>query len=313
MVDRRGPSDGYDFGPKRQYRRAIYSQIRRSFSGHLSDKVCAMLPSIEGHEIDAALRAGFRERNICIIDDNPAIVATLKRKYPRVRSYGVSAERAARRIKEDVGSIDFLNLDLCGPIGDPLWRTLRAWIDADVFNPRRSSYMAVSVLRGRERGEYKEPTRVGIAVCDGANDAVVRNERDYVRLSKISAELSGIGHENVGRLVDPRKVLSGRYEAYLVRNDVYDSCAGNQTMMWGIWKLHRRPCLCDECYATFIQTFTKCDAKDPETSLFWLHLNADVHGDEAVGEAIRYQSDIIKSKSYWRVPTVKRSGTMVVS
>ena len=56
MADRRGPEAGYDFGNKRQYRRDIYAQVRRLFEGHMSERTCAIMPSIEGAEIEEDLR-----------------------------------------------------------------------------------------------------------------------------------------------------------------------------------------------------------------------------------------------------------------
>lgn len=314
MADRRGPATGYDFGSKRQYRRDVYAQIRRAFNGQMSTRTCAILPSIEGAEIDVAIRAGFRERNICVIDENPAIVATLKRKYPAVRTYGVSADRAADRIRQDISSVDFVNLDLCGPIGEPLWETLRAWVRSGALG-LDCSYVAVTVLRGRERGEYQQPVSVSGVFMDGAEGSVnIGNERDWLRLTKISLELAGLGHQSVGKKVQPLDVLSAQYEVSCCRTGVYRSAAGSQTMLWGIWRLHKRPCMCDDCHASFFTTFSNMAPGSADAVLAWWDLNVGVHGEDRVMHSIeRSMAGSAKPSQHWKIPAFGAAWQRVIN
>lgn len=252
---RRGPSTGYDFAQKRQYRRDIYASVRAAFHGHLSDRRCAILPSSEGDEIESALRAGFKQRHICIIDENPAIVATLRRRYPSVTAIGVTASRAAKRVLDEFGRVDFVNLDLCGPIGKPLWDTLEAWRQHSVVT--EGGLMAVTVLRGRERHEFGAPVKVTTRRLTGAASTCNLADRDMLRLARITAVIGGLPPDAIGKRITALKYLSREVSLtpFSVRHGTYRSTAGHQTMLWALWKLHSKACLCDECVAAFQQQF----------------------------------------------------------
>jgi len=118
MTIRRAPRAGYDFGAKRQYRREVWRFLATHCPVPRSQAQALLLPSSEGDEIEVALNVGFREPNLHIVDRNAAIVATLKRRYPLIHTYGVAVARAALRIKS--GSIHVANLDLCSNIS-PSW------------------------------------------------------------------------------------------------------------------------------------------------------------------------------------------------
>jgi hypothetical protein len=114
---RRGPTDGYNFSRKRDYRRSVWSFHRENVTSagiQLSAANALLMPSLEGDEIDVALNAGFRLSNLHIVDSNPAIVATLKRRYPLVNTYGVDVREAIRRITKSGVKLNCLNLDFCG-------------------------------------------------------------------------------------------------------------------------------------------------------------------------------------------------------
>lgn len=261
---RSAPADGYDFGNKRQYRRNIYRKVRDSFGGHLSEKTCAIMPSIEGDEIDVAMHYGFRQSNICIIDRNSAIVATLKRRYPLVRTYGVSAADAARRIVNDIGPVDFVNLDLCGPIGDSTRETLSAWSEAGAFqdSSKNSGVVALTVLRGRERdglvanlnAETFKPKWWGVRRA-----RILRPDEhtDRFRLVWMAKAIEGLDFAKQRRgemLTD--EWFRARYTAFAIAWGKYRSAAGSQTMLWGYFKVHSRACLCDECLPAFASEFS---------------------------------------------------------
>ena len=112
MVQRRGPESGYDHGAKRQYRRDVWAALSRHCAVPRSYAQAFLMPSLEGDEIDVALSKGFREENLHVCDENPAIVATLKRRYPRLNTYGVDVLKALGRCP----SLHVANIDLCGTV-----------------------------------------------------------------------------------------------------------------------------------------------------------------------------------------------------
>ena len=216
------------------------------------------MPSIEGDEIDVALAAGFKQQNICIIDKNAAIVATLKRKYPYVRTYGVPAEKAAQRIADDIGGVDFANLDLCGPIGRPLWDTLAAWREHRAV--KESGLVAVTVLRGRESGAFGESLEVVTTLVGDTAARVPESARDTLRIARIGYALSGMPQGALAKPVKLSEWCAATHTPLLCRNGIYRSTAGSQTMLWTLWKMHSRACLCDECCAGFSSQFLRVGA-----------------------------------------------------
>lgn len=116
MADRRGPKDGYRFGSKAQYRRGIWSGFRKLLGGQVADKHALLMPSIEGVEIEVALNNGFRQDHLHVVDDNPAIVATLKRRYPHINTYGVPVQAAIQRIMSSGVPLTCANFDYTGPL-----------------------------------------------------------------------------------------------------------------------------------------------------------------------------------------------------
>jgi hypothetical protein len=140
------PEGGYNFGNKKQYRRTVWRQLADHCPVPRSEAVCVLMPSLEGDEIDVCLSKGFRPRNIHIVDREPAVVATLKRRYPHVNAHGIDVARMAERLPE--GSVHCANLDLCGTTSNPTLETLMAFSSVLA----RPGACAVTVLRGRESG-----------------------------------------------------------------------------------------------------------------------------------------------------------------
>lgn len=249
-MDRIAPDAGYDFAAKKHYRRNVWAAFRRAYRGHMADKVFALMPSIEGAEIDVALQNGARESNLIIIDKNPAIVATLKRRYPKVTAYGVTAERAAERIANDFGEIHGVNLDLCGGADRPLFKTIAAWVNAGVLADE--SAVAITVLRGREsRGTFGTPTQVSAHYVAGHQNHVRLESRDSLRLSWIASALSGFDRRWVGKRMPSTVYRAAPYLVVNAKADTYKSAAGSQTMLYSIWGMHKQPCLCDVCVIDF--------------------------------------------------------------
>lgn len=244
---RRGPDSGYEFGQKRHYRRCVWRTFRRHFRGHMADKRFALMPSSEGSEIAVAIHVGCRERNLCVIDQNPAIVATLKRKYPKLSTYGVTADRAATRIAADIGELHGANLDLCGGADRPLFKTLNAWAHARVIADQ--GLIAVNCLRGRERGAFAEPVTTKEVRVGRPRSSFEVSPRDRLRLQWISVSIAGLAPRDViGRTINTVECAARCiYAPRCINFGVYASAAGHQTMLWSVYEVHQNPCVCDAC------------------------------------------------------------------
>lgn len=247
MADRSSPSSGYDFGAKRQYRRQLYAGVRRSLHGHMADRTCVIMPSIEGDEIEVAMSYGFKQKNIGVIDRNPAIVATLKRRFPLIRTYGVDAATAAGRVARDFGCVDFVNLDLCGPVGAPTRDVLDAWRASGAIGEGR--FVAVTMLRGRERDGLLKRLPAGHAVTCGADRPGWSDGTDGKRVQWVSWVLSGLPLSGASTTWD--EWCQASHTAFTVDRGVYRSTAGHQTMLWAVFKMHSKACVCDECMLAF--------------------------------------------------------------
>jgi hypothetical protein len=235
-MKRSAPVDGYDVNPqKRHYRKQVWATIRRGVVGTgIGDAHVALMPSAEGSEIGVALAAGFREKNLHVIDRNPAIVAHIKRRFPFVSTYGVELSTALMRMAERGVCLAAANLDLCGPVGMPTAEPLVVGSHARLWRDR--AVVCVNTLRGRERGEWSErmaevKSKFESQACDS----------DAARLVAIHACLMA-STKGPG--------LLAKRAAYIpqpVRAEIYRSTAGNQTFLWSAWCMHRQPCQCSEC------------------------------------------------------------------
>jgi hypothetical protein len=148
------PNGGYDTKTKDRYRRQLWAYFAKACGDNVSKTQALLMPSSEGLEIDAALNAGFSEDYLWVCDKNPAIVATLKRKYPKIQTAGVPVSRAPDKIMEKVkrcfekDMIYIANLDLCGCVGEETLTEIMGFVSGDVLPD--ASLIAVTVARGRE-------------------------------------------------------------------------------------------------------------------------------------------------------------------
>jgi hypothetical protein len=260
-VIRTAPESGYDFGNKKQYRRNIWRTFKQYCGMGTRYADALLMPSAEGAEIDVALNNGFHEGRLSICDSNPAIVATLKRRYPLVETYGVSVGAAAmRRVKQGL-TWDVANLDLCSCVGDLHY--------AELMTFGRSGCMpcglvTVTMLRGREqRAVFSVVREGGMGSLIGIPERLDQecwsekpediSRTDMGRITTCGVALSGSAqcptvyykHGAAGRL---RTFDNGRTNiVYLERSGTYRSVAGTQTMLWACFRIHRMPCVCDLC------------------------------------------------------------------
>lgn len=171
-MPRIAPKGGYDFSKKRDYRRKVWATFRdgiKNSGGSVASAQALLMPSLEGDEIDVALNAGFREQNLHVVDWEPAVVATLKRRYPKIHTYGVSVSRAFKRLSSDGVRLTCANMDFCGSIsrrfGAELLNVALAGSYTGTFtdggfNVARvggvfedECWVSVSTLRGRETAD----------------------------------------------------------------------------------------------------------------------------------------------------------------
>jgi hypothetical protein len=228
VVKRIAPVGGYVGGTKQHYRRDVWATFRRSAikqGWSRRESHCLLMPSIEGNEIDIALRNGFSVDHLHVVDMNPAIVAHLKRKYPRINTYGVRVSDAAERIAKSAARLRFANLDLCGNVGAPLVRELDQFGGAGCLDD--VAYVAVTMLRGREkRGMLPHvddiPAEKLERLREKTHRALPARDYDALRLSAASGALLGG--------FTPGEPWHSSY--FMVRSGIYHSTAGHQTMLW---------------------------------------------------------------------------------
>lgn len=222
-MKRTGPDNGYDFGRKRQYRRHVWGFLRRQCPAPKGRAQALLMPSIEGAEIEEALKRGFCEPNLHVVDRNPAIVAHLKRRFPKIHTYGVELSKAAQRMR---GTVDVANLDLCSCMGDKLKNSLLGSTAA----LRRHSVVAVTMLRGRERRDalpfidFMAKDKHELHEMDAVEyiGTVEPNDRDKGRVA-LAACLLAFSED-----LD--------YMVRVLRWGIYRSSAGSQTMLWAIFE-----------------------------------------------------------------------------
>lgn len=246
-MKRRGPVVGYDTGPKRQYRRDVWATFRRAFGGQVADRHALLMPSIEGDEIEVALANGFRLPNLHVVDDNPAIVATLNRRYGnRLNTYGVSVGRAAERIARERGPIiEAANLDLCSQVSGALEDELAGFVRAGCLAD--DSVVAVTVLRGRE-GRWFAAERSTLLTLDRAVLGDWREIATYTNGGALADETGGGDRTRDLTIRDvlwtgvPRRDPEQWTRPVIrdvipLRSGAYRSPNAKQTMLWNVYRL----------------------------------------------------------------------------
>ena len=217
-MNRSAPAKGYNFGTKRHYRRQVWKAFREHCVGRLDTAHALLMPSIEGDEIEQALRSGFRERNLHVVDRNPAIVAHLKRRYRNINTYGVNASHAAHRIADRGIELSVANLDLCSPVSEAMLDEIQLFVQPKPV--RHGGLIAINMLRGREQDYGKN--EIARQMDRGQQD------RDQARIDAVWTALCCVDGEWD---IDPWQVKSGKYR----------SVAGTQTMLWAIYRVKREP------------------------------------------------------------------------
>lgn len=231
MSNRIAPDGGYTFGQKRQYRRDVWAAFKRVCWVPRAEAQCLLMPSSEGKEIDVALACGFREEHLHVVDRNPAIVAHLKRRYPKLQTYGTDLKAAGWRIADKGIRLHLANLDLCGCVGPTHFEEICYFCQSGAL--ANGASVAVTALRGREQN---------------ANDLRDRGSR------ALQVVLSGEGmppwmtdmdRGRVSEIVSAIRMAFGA-RAWIRQAGRYMSASG-QTMLWVVATRHHFVCRCESC------------------------------------------------------------------
>lgn len=227
-MQRRGPKTGYDFANKRHQRRVLWARFRKHCGTGRSKAQALLMPSAEGDEIDVALANGFREENLHCVDRNAAIVAHLKRRYPKIHTYGVELEAACERMGQAGVLIRVANFDLCSNVNASQIRMLmRMWLPFTV-----ASLVAITMLRGRER-------ELG-AIQNFPHD------KPYYGFDALQMGRADVGRCQLLGLAMGRSNNDRRMHALALPRSardvgMYRSGAGTQTMLWCIYRFAEVP------------------------------------------------------------------------
>lgn len=238
-MNRSAPIGGYEFGAKRHYRRNVWATIRRICQRLAIPRGSAhalLMPSIEGTEIEVAMQAGFKEQHLHVVDRNPAIVAHLKRRFPKINAYGVELETACSRLAKKGVDLRVANLDFCSYVN----RDVIAAVEAAraCIGRANKGCVAVNVLRGRERDV---PMWKGFAQSfDRPEWFAAGPAREAARLMR---ERMPDGLVDRSRLIRIAAALISRApdkcsDPLLERSGIYRSAAGGQTMLWSVWTVN---------------------------------------------------------------------------
>lgn len=145
-----GAGKNYDTPTKNSWRPAFYSMIIRALPQGLTPRlaVLACIDDTQGLEVAEALRHGFRERNIIVINDSAGRVAALRRMYPRLLdTVGVDFGRLGEKLLRPC--VDVVSLDVTSCLSRGLGDSLYQLAGSHVL--RTPLVLGFNFLRGRER------------------------------------------------------------------------------------------------------------------------------------------------------------------
>lgn len=239
---RTSPDGGYTFGNKAQYRREVWAKFRKGFGGQVATKHAALMPSLEGYEIEVALQNGFRQANLHVIDKNPAIVATLKRRFPYIRTYGVRASDAVRRMRKQGVKLDCANWDFCMPVLRPdNAYEIEQCLHPDAYADQNC--VCVTVLKGRDDPNMYATMKAAYQTCVALGGPELSdNYEDAVRMHMI-----GILARYYGVATAPTSIPTEHsFLTAFLPLVTYRSSSGSP-MCYQLMQRHRQPCPCDRC------------------------------------------------------------------
>jgi len=255
----------WDYGAKRHYRRCVWNEFARRLKNagaRPADVYCLLMPGADGDEVEVAKAKGFREEHLCLVDQDPAIVAALAARFPLALPFAGPVDAAFGRAVGMGIPIVVVNLDLCANISLPLLQMLRGI--ARLWRPTLPDgvpygLIAVTVLRGRERlyvsrvfqQILSDRGRVAEALREDTLKTL-KNENDLCRVMLVWSALS----ENA----------RGEYAVGTARVDTYQSIAGHQTLLWTVHELWKKDEPRDE-----VSEILSARDRDPQ----WAHGRVD--------------------------------------
>lgn len=271
---RRGPSSGYDFAEKQEYRNIVWDIFAENVYD-VSTANVVFMPSKEGLEIPVAIARGFREENLIAVDDNAAMIAASawRKKYPQVKFYGNRLSRASERISNDGLVISAANLDLCGNLSWPMLKETKQFIE----NIR----------------VYGDPT-IAITMLKGRDSTAVNTLADMI--------LSGDNFEFDKRIhVLMEYVSDNRRSNYPIPLGGGEYHSGKQKMCYGVFKVYMRYFLNIKAkeYADYLDTFSK--------KLAAMERGADILREELISEFPRWNAKRRKRFSSKKLKAIRKA------
>lgn len=188
-MKRKAPKGGYNFHEKKLYRHAVWKQFA-TVVGPLEKAQVLLMPSAEGEEIRVARQYGVNLTRMHLVDANPGIIASLRRRWgPGFHGYGVPLREASKRVAASGVKLSAANFDLTSPIGRPLWEEIQS-VDYSMFAEK--SAIAITILRARESGISGDLKREFIEL--GTRKEGDISPEDTARLMFVQAALiAGLG------------------------------------------------------------------------------------------------------------------------
>jgi hypothetical protein len=235
------------------------------------------MPSSEGDEIEIAMSKGIRQENIVIVDENPAIVASLKgRKFPLVTAKGCRISEIGPKLVKAGIHLDIANLDFTGTV-HTVFDELIAFAHSNALND--AALIGVTVLKGREpKSTFNLVQHIskGITQHDfddllqkvfGEEDLTTdKDAEEFViktmnapgwsgRLALLGAALA---HKSIGNWTEvfPSNIVTIRHA------NEYKSKSGI-VMLYAVFSTHKQPCFCSSCLTNVL---ARLRLKDPSVN-----------------------------------------------
>jgi hypothetical protein len=193
------PKQGYDTEEKGAWRDWVYSHVGGTCiqTGRVVTGNVLCMPSIDGAEVEHLLARGFSEDQIHVADHNPAVVATLKKRWRGIHTYGVDVHRACERIAAKGTRLVAANLDYCGRMSASVLRSVALCFHSGALD---GAHVFVNILRGREDAaeiriaslsldpRHAHAARVFLSNPSGwwESDALTPTENDVRRVTTLS-------------------------------------------------------------------------------------------------------------------------------
>ena len=236
---------GYNFREKDLYRRHAWNAVFADMWKPRSEAVCMIMPSLEGHEIEYLKRNGIKERNICMVDKNPAVVASLKRRmFPHATSYGISIDRAIVRASlKESKALDCIHMDFCGPITYERISSIHTALHLALSMKKEPFYLILNFLRGRDlwiANLYRKFVTAN-KYMSGYRDSSFWNYSptplDVLRMACLSSFIAtGVVRREAGK--DQTCLFP-----VLLRSGTYLSEKSGQSFLWTVFRVNSHTCI----------------------------------------------------------------------